>query len=104
MSLTFYGETARQENAMIYLRSDQYTHVSRECPVSVDMHPADDVVEVTLGEHRIAGDTLRLIVDHPDVCLRLMEALHDARNVLIEHQRAKTQLNPAMSQLDWTVA
>jgi hypothetical protein len=40
--------------------------------------------------------TLRLLVDHPDTCLRLTEALHDARTKLIDHLRVQ----PAMSRLD----
>lgn len=67
---------------------------------NIDLHPADDIVEITLGEHRIAGDTLRLLADHPDTCLRTPEALHDARNKLIGHLHAKASHDPAMSQLD----
>lgn len=85
---------------MIYLHSDQYTHVTCDCPVSVDMYPADDLVEIALGEHRIGGDTLRLVIDHPDMCLRLVEALRDARNRLIEHLHAKSSPDPEMSQVD----
>jgi hypothetical protein len=85
---------------VIYLRTDQYTRVSRDCPVSIDMYPADDVIEVSLGENRFGGDTLRLIVDHPDTCLRLVEALHDARVRLLDHLRAKANPDPAMTQLD----
>lgn len=71
------------------LRSDQYTHVDRDCPMSVDMHPADDVVEIALGEYRTGGATLRLVVDHPDTCRRLTEALQDARDALTGHFHAK---------------
>jgi hypothetical protein len=88
-----------EDNTVIYLRTDQYTHVSQNCPMRVDMHPADDVVEISLGEHRIAGDTLRLVVDHPDTCLLLMETLRDARHRLTEHLRVKTCPDPAMSRL-----
>ena len=86
---------------MLYLRTDQYTHVSQTCPLRVDIHPADDVVEIALGESRIADDTLRIIVDHPDTCLRLSEAMQEARARLIEHLRAKACPDPAMSQLSW---
>lgn len=82
---------------MIYLRSDQYTHVNRDCPVNIDMYPADDLVEIALGEHRISGTTLRLVIDHPDTCLRLVEALHGARTRLIEHLHAKASPDTAMS-------
>ena len=88
---------------MIYLRTDQYTRVTHDCPMNTDVYPADDVVEVALGEHRFGGDTLRLVVDHPDTCLRLVAALHDARNKLIEHLRVKASPDPAMSQLDGTL-
>jgi hypothetical protein len=81
----------------MHLRSDQYTLVDRDCPMNVDMHPADDLVEVTLGEYRIGGDTLRLLVAHPDACLRLTEALRDARAKLIDHLRVQET-----SQLDRT--
>lgn len=87
---------------MPHLRTDQYTHVSRDCPMYTDLHPADDIVEVALGEHRIDGATLRLVVDHPDTCLRLAEALHDARNRLIEHLHAKACPDPEISRFDWT--
>jgi hypothetical protein len=86
-----------------YLRSDQYTHVNRDCPVSIDMHPADDHVEIVLGEYRIGGDTLRLVVDHPDTCHRLVDALRDAGARLTGHLRAKACPDPAMSQLDITM-
>lgn len=87
---------------MDYLRIDQYTRVDRDCPVKIDLHPADDVVEITLGEHRIGGDTLRLLVDHPDTFLHLAESINTARHQLISHLRAKSIQNPAMSQLDET--
>jgi hypothetical protein len=41
---------------------------------------------------------LRLVIDHPDMCLRLVEALRDARNRLIEHLHAKSSPDPEMSQ------
>jgi hypothetical protein len=89
---------------MNYLRSDQYTHVDRDCPMSIDMHPADDVVEISLGEHRIGGDMLRIVVDHPDTCRRLREALQDAGDRLVKHLRAKASPDPAMSRLDGVIA
>jgi hypothetical protein len=85
---------------MNYLRTDQYTHVNRDCPLTIDMHPADDLVEIALGEYRTGDVTLRLVVDHPDTCLRLTEALHDAYTRLIEHLRAKAHRDPALSQSD----
>lgn len=84
---------------MDYLSVDQYARVDRDCPVNVDLHPADDVVEITLGEHRIGGDTLRLLVDHPDTFLRLAESIDEARRRLVSHLHAKSVRNPAMSQL-----
>jgi hypothetical protein len=62
------------------LNTDQYTRLSHTCPMSVDMHPADDLVEVILGEHRSGGDTLRLVIDHPDTVSRLSATLRAAPN------------------------
>lgn len=87
---------------MNYLRCDQYMYVDRSCPARTDVHPADDVVEIVLGEHRFGGDTLRLVVNDPEALLRLTETFHDAHNRLIEHLHAKARANPAMSQLDRT--
>jgi hypothetical protein len=81
------------------LRTDQYTYVDRDCPVSTDMHPADNVVEIVLGEHRFGDDTLRLVVDDPDTCRRLTAALDDAGDKLTRHLYAKACPDPAMSQL-----
>jgi hypothetical protein len=88
-----------EETMMNYLKTEQYTHVDRNCPVSVDVHPADDFVEITLGEARFGGGTLRLVVDHPDTFLRLAEALHDGRVKLVDHLHAKRGADPALSQL-----
>lgn len=84
---------------MIYLRTDQYTRVSRDCPMSTDVYPADDLVEIVLGEHRVGGDTLRLVIDDPDTFLRLAEALRDAHHKLVDHLHTKSRHDPAMSQL-----
>jgi xanthine dehydrogenase iron-sulfur cluster and FAD-binding subunit A len=78
--------------------------VTRDCPVSVDLYPVDNVIEIALGEHRVAGDTLRLVVDHPNTCVRLMEALHDAHIRLVEHLRVKASHDPAMSQFGGAAA
>lgn len=93
-------DTLAHSESMIYLRSDQYTHVDRDCPMTVELHPVDDVVEIALGEYRFGGDTLRLVVDDPDTCRRLTEALQDAQHRLVQHHYAKTSPDPAMSQLD----
>ena len=87
---------------MNYLRTDQYTYVDRSCPVSTDVHTADDFVEIIFGEHRFGGDTLLLIVDDPDTLLRLTETLYEARGKLIGHLHAKAHPDPAMSQLNRT--
>jgi hypothetical protein len=73
----------------MHLRTDQYTHVNRDCPMNIDMHPADNVVEIALGEHRIGEATLRLVVDHPDTFRRLTDILQEAQLRLVEHLRAK---------------
>lgn len=82
------------------LRSDQYTYVDRACPMRIDMHPVDDIVEIILGEYRYGGDTLRLVVDDPDTLLQLTETLGEARTTLTQHLRAKARPDPAMSQVD----
>ena len=61
---------------MNHVRNDQYTHLDRGCPMRTDLHPADDVVEVVLGEWRLGG-TLRLVVDDPDMLLGFAE--HSAK-------------------------
>jgi hypothetical protein len=76
----------------------------RNCPVSIDLHPADNLVEIALGEYRIGGDMLRLVVDHPDTCRRLTEALHEAGARLTAHLHAKASPDPALSQVDWSIA
>jgi hypothetical protein len=88
---------------MRYLRTDQYTYVDRSCTVNTDVHPADDLVEIVLGEHRFGEDTLRLVFDDPDTLVRLTESFDEARGKLVGHLHAKAQLSPAMSQLDRTV-
>lgn len=74
---------------MNHLPTDQYTRVGNDCPMSVDLHPVDDFVEIILGDHRTDGDTLRLVIDHPDTVLRLSTTLHDARTRLVEHLSVK---------------
>jgi hypothetical protein len=87
---------------MPYLRTDQYTYVDRTCPVNTDVHPADDFVEIVLGEHRFGEDTLRLVVDDPDTLVRLRESLDEARGKLVGHLHAKGLANPALSHPDGT--
>lgn len=87
---------------MNYLRTDQYTYVDRGCPVRTDVHPADDCVEIVLGEYRFGGDTLRLIVDDPDMLLRLTETFREARVRLVEHLHRQAHPDPALSQLSRT--
>ncbi len=41
-----------------HLHTDLYVNVNRDCPIRTDIHPADDFVEIILGEHRFAGTTL----------------------------------------------
>ncbi|HEX6352318.1 hypothetical protein [Actinophytocola sp.] len=84
---------------MNYLRTDQYAYVDRSCPVRTEVHPADDFVEIVFGEYRFGGDTLRLIVNDPDMLIRLVEAFREARVKLVEHLHAKAHPDPAMFQL-----
>jgi hypothetical protein len=89
-----------EETMVSHLKTDQYTHVARHCPVRVDVCPADDFVEITLGEARFEGVTLRLIVDHPDTFIQLAEALRDGHGKLVDHLRAKKATDPTLS--NWT--
>lgn len=89
-----------QHRPMNYLRTDQYTYLDSNCPVRTDVHPADDFVEIVVGEYRFGGDTLRLVVNDPGTLLRLGESFHEARAKLVDHLRAKACREPALSQLD----
>lgn len=71
------------------VRTDQYIYVDRGCPVRADVHPIDDFVEVVLGDQRFSGSTLRLVVDDPDMLLRLTETLDEARVRFIDHLQQK---------------
>lgn len=71
---------------MNHLRTDQYTRVMPGCPMSVELHPADDIVEIVLGEERFSGSSLRLQINDPDICVRLIECLADARIQLVRHR------------------
>lgn len=84
---------------MNYLRADMYTYLDRSCPVRTDLHPVDDLVEIVIGEYRFGGDTLRLVVNDPEMLLQLTETLDEARLKLIEHLRQKACHDPAMSQV-----
>lgn len=84
---------------MNYLRADMYTYLDRSCPVRTDLHPVDDLVEIVIGEYRFGGDTLRLVVNDPDMLLQLTETLGEARVKLLEHLRVKACPDPAMSQV-----
>lgn len=85
---------------MNYLDTDQYTRVRPDCPMSVDMHPVDDVVEIILGEDRFSGGSLRLQIDDPDTCARLIQSLDDARTQLIHNRQAHRISDPTTSQSD----
>ncbi|MGB3440555.1 MAG: hypothetical protein WBA97_17550 [Actinophytocola sp.] len=78
------------------LSTDQYTRLNHNCPMTVDMYPADDLVEVVLGEHRTGGDTLRPVIDHPDTVRQLSAALLDAGTELVEHLRTKANADAVM--------
>lgn len=70
------------------LRTDQYTRVMPGCPVNVELHPTDDLVEIVLGEQPFSGSSLRLQIDDPEVCARLIECLTDARTQFVRHREA----------------
>ncbi len=80
-----------------YLHTDLYVNVNHNCPIRTDIHPADDFVEITLGEHRFAGNTLRLVIKDPSTLLRLTETLGAAHAELVEHLHTKSRTEPAAS-------
>lgn len=84
---------------MNYLRADMYTYLDRSCPLRTDLHPVDDIVEIVIGEYRFGGDTLRLVVNDPEMLCRLTETLDEARVRLVEHLRVKACPDPALSQV-----
>lgn len=88
---------------MQHLRTDQYTRIERDCPMHTDLHPADDVVEIIVGDHRFGDNTLRLLADTPNTCLRLIAALNEAHDKLTQHLHVKANPDPAMSQLNQTL-
>jgi len=85
---------------MNYLDTDQYTRVRRGCPMSVDVHPIDEVVEIVLGEERSNDGSLRLQIDDPDTCVRLMQSLDDARIWLVRNRGANMLSDPTTPRSD----
>lgn len=73
---------------MRYLCIDQYTQLDPRCPVTVDLHPVDNVIEVTFGDHLGERDSLRLVLDCPDACHRIASAFQDAGSRLAVHLRS----------------
>jgi hypothetical protein len=80
------------------LRTDQYIRIGRGCPISVDLQLADGIVEIILGESRL-GD-VRLQVDDPDTCTRLIASLDEARRQLATHRDATENSDPTTSRPD----
>jgi hypothetical protein len=68
------------------LRTDQYTHVNHGCAVKVDLHEVDDTVEIAIGSGLYSGNMIRLLINHPDTCNRLAQALTDAEAKLATHR------------------
>jgi len=85
---------------MTYLRTDQYTNIEPDCPVTTYLHRPDDAVEVTLGEHRASETTLRLVLDDTDACHRIAEAFRNAGCQLAAHHAKDEHPDPALSQPD----
>jgi hypothetical protein len=83
------------------LRTDQYTYIGRGCSMRSDLHPADNFVEIILGEYRFGDDTLRLVMDAPDTLLQLAETLREAHARLCHHLGMAAHSNAvAMSHAD----
>ena len=75
------------------VRTDQYVYVDHDCPIRTDVHPVDDFVEIIFGDDRgVTGSSLRLVVDDPDMLLRLAKTFEEARARFMEHlQQADLQ-------------
>jgi hypothetical protein len=84
------------------VRIDQYIYVDRSCPIRTDLHPADDFVEIALGEYRFGDNTLRLVFNDLDTLRRFSETIGEAHVKLVQHLRAAARTDPAMSQIDST--
>ena len=75
-----------------YLDTDLYVNVNGDCPIRTEVHPVDDFVEVIFGEHRFAGNTLRLVIKDPRTLLRVTEKLRAAHAELVElHSKSRTE-------------
>ncbi len=85
-----------------YLDTDLYVNVNGDCPIRTEVHPVDDFVEVIFGEHRFAGNTLRLVIKDPSTLLRVTEKLRAAHVELVEHLHSKSCTEPASSEEDVT--
>ncbi len=85
-----------------HLHTDLYVNVNHDCPIRTDIHPADDFVEIIFGEHRFAGDTLRLVIKDPGTLLRVTEAFRAAHVQLVEHLQTKSDIEPVTSEEDVT--
>ena len=85
-----------------YLHTDLYVNVNRDCPIRTEVHPIDDFVEVILGEHRFAGNALRLVIKDPSALLRVTEKLRAAHAELVEHLHSKSCVETASSEEDVT--
>ena len=85
-----------------YLHTDLYVNVNDDCPIRTEVHPVDDFVEVILGEHRFAGNTLRLVFKDPSTLLRVTETLRAAHVELVDHLRSKSCAEVASSEEDVT--
>jgi hypothetical protein len=69
---------------------EQFIRLDSDCPMRVILHPADDLVEVALGESRISDSGLRLLLRDPETCARLRSHVDEACDQLVGHLNART--------------
>ena len=87
-----------------HFTTDQYTRVCPGCPMSTDLHPADDSVEIVFGAPARRGDALRLEFTDTDLLLRLIDVCDEARGKLIQHRRGNPDAEPALFLVNTTAS
>ncbi len=96
------SDTVRNKIVTDFITTDQYTRVNPDCPISTDLHPADDSVEIIVGAPLAPGDALRLEFTDTNLLLRLSGICDEARNKLIHHREETPHTDPTSSPADTT--
>lgn len=70
--------------------SDACYRVAPGCPIAVDLHRVDQIVEVVLGDRLGRDDAVTLALSDLDTCDQLIEAVTEARDRLSQVWKADT--------------